>query len=265
MRGTADETEWPMIDGVVFDLDGVLIDSEELWDRARRELAAESGLEWPAGATAAMQGMSAPEWSSYLRDRVGVPLPADEISEWVVARLLSGYDRRLPLLPDAVEAVRRLSGRWPLALASSSNRVVIDRVLRLAGLEGYFQATVSSEEVAHGKPAPDVYIEAVRLLGVDRRRAVAVEDSASGIRSALAAGLVVISVPNRAYPPSPDLLEASSLVVPDLSGLTLEAVEAAVASARAAEMEDRRLDEAEEESFPASDPHSDWAGPSLPQ
>jgi HAD superfamily hydrolase (TIGR01509 family) len=249
-----------MIEGVVFDLDGVLIESEDLWDRARRDLVADTGRAWPDGATSAMQGMSSLEWSAYLRDTLGVPMPVDEISEWVVGRLLAACDRQLPLLPGAVAAVERLGNRWPLALASSSNRAVIDRVLERAGLETWFQVTVSSEEVARGKPAPDVYLEAVRLLGVDGSNAVAVEDSANGIRSARAAGLGVIAVPNRLFPPPPDLINVSDLVLADLTGLTIDAVEAADES-RTVRSTEARLDEMEEESFPASDPHSDWAGP----
>jgi HAD superfamily hydrolase (TIGR01509 family) len=250
-----------MIEGVVFDLDGVLIESEDLWDRARRDLVAETGQAWPDGATSAMQGMSSLEWSAYLHDTLGVPMPVDDISGWVVARLLAGYDRQLPLLPGAVAAVERLGHRWPLALASSSNRAVIDRVLERAGLEGWFPVTVSSEEVARGKPAPDVYLEAVRLLSVEGPNAVAVEDSANGIRSARSAGLGVIAVPNRLFPPPPDVLSISDLVLADLTGLTTEAVEAADGARMAARATEARLDEMEEESFPASDPHSDWAGP----
>ncbi len=216
-----------MIRAVVFDLDGVLIDSEERWDRARRRVVAEHGGRWRAGATTAMQGMSSTEWAAYLRDELGTDLPADEIVDLVVHELLDSYHDDLPLLPGAVEAVGRIGARWPLGLASSANRVVIDAVLEMAGLAGAFAATVSSEEVPHGKPAPDVYVEAVRRLGEPPDECVAVEDSSNGIRAAGAAGLPVIAVPNRTYPPAAGALAGARLVLDDLDALTVAAVEQA--------------------------------------
>jgi HAD superfamily hydrolase (TIGR01509 family) len=214
-----------MIRAVVFDLDGVLIESEDLWDEARRKVAAEHGGRWNDDATRAMQGMSSHEWSAYLRDVVGVDLPADEIVDLVVEDLLARYRQHLPLLPGAVDAVRRIGARWPLGLASSANRVVIDAVLAVAELEGAFAETVSSEEVAHGKPAPDVYLEVVHRLGVEPRDAVAVEDSTSGIRSAHAAALHVIAIPNRRFPPEDDALALADVVLAGLDELTVDVVE----------------------------------------
>jgi HAD superfamily hydrolase (TIGR01509 family) len=214
-----------VIQAVVFDLDGVLIDSEELWDRARRRVVADHGGRWRHGATAAMQGMSSPEWADYLRDPLGVTLPTDRIVALVVDHLLASYHERLPLLPGAVEAVRRIGGRWPLGLASSANPVVIDAVLTGADLDGAFTATVSSEEVAHGKPAPDVYEETARRLGRPPTTCAAVEDSTNGIRSATTAGLTVIAVPNRTYPPPGDVLADAAAVVDSLDELTLELVD----------------------------------------
>ena len=203
-------------------MDGVLIDSEQLWDQARREVAAASGVSWPKGATGAMQGMSAPEWSRYMRDEVGVPRRVEEINDLVLSHLLRHYRAGLPLLPGAVEAVSRLGVRWPLGLASSSNRVIIDEVLALAGLAERFRVTVSSEEVERGKPSPDVYLEAARRLGVEPGACAAVEDSGSGIRSAVAAAMKVVAVPNREYPPAPDVLATAELVLDRLEELTVE-------------------------------------------
>jgi HAD superfamily hydrolase (TIGR01509 family) len=205
---------------VVFDLDGVLVESEGAWDQARRALVAETGGSWPAEATHEMLGMSAPEWSRYVRDRLGVALAPEEIDRRVVEQVLDEYRSSLPLLPGAVEAVRALGACWPLGLASSSNRVVIDEVLALAGLDGEFAVTVSSEEVPRGKPAPDVYLAAVRELGLPARRAVAIEDSANGLRSAAAAGLHPVAVPNREFPPSADALALAEVVLPSLEELT---------------------------------------------
>jgi HAD superfamily hydrolase (TIGR01509 family) len=214
---------------VVFDLDGVLIESEGAWDEARRAVVAECGGSWREGATRQMLGMSAPEWSRYLQERLGVALAPQEIGERVVARLLDQYRESLPLLPGAVTAVDALSERWPLGLASSSNRVVIDEVLRLAGLSARFAATVSGEEVSRGKPAPDVYLAAIAALGVAAGAAVAVEDSTNGLRAAAAAGMRVIAVPNRQFPPSAESLALADVTLPSLELLdraTIESLEA---------------------------------------
>jgi HAD superfamily hydrolase (TIGR01509 family) len=214
------------ITAVVLDMDGVLIDSEQIWDDVREQLARERGGRWHERAQADMMGMSSTEWSRYMHDVIGLAEPPEEINAEVVRRLLARYRESLPLMPGAVEAVERLAARWPLGLASSSNREVIDTVLELAGVAHYFRATVSSEEVEHGKPAPDVYLEAARRLGVDPTSCAAVEDSANGIRSARAADMRVIAIPNPHYPPSDDVLALPDVVVHSLDELTPERVSA---------------------------------------
>jgi HAD superfamily hydrolase (TIGR01509 family) len=205
---------------VIFDLDGVLIDSEGVWDNARRRVALDHGGQWPADAQRAMMGMSSTEWSRYMHDQLGVALAPEQISETVVRRLEHLYRQHLPLLAGARETVADFARTWPLGLASSANRPIIELVLELAGLEGRFAATVSSEEVARGKPEPDVYLEAARRLGVEPDRCAAVEDSSNGIRSAAAAGMVVVAVPNREFPPSKDALALADEVVESLEELT---------------------------------------------
>jgi HAD superfamily hydrolase (TIGR01509 family) len=214
-----------VIDAVVFDLDGVLVDSEHVWDEARIELAAERGRPWHDQASRDMMGMSSLEWSRYMHDVIGLEDPPAEISAEVVRRLEEIYRRGLPLLDGAVEAVERLAARWPLGLASSSNRELIDLVLELSALAPYFRVTVSSEEVARGKPAPDVYLEAARRLGVAPERCAAVEDSENGIRSAQAAGMRVLALPNPRYPPAEDALALADDVLESLAELTPERVE----------------------------------------
>jgi HAD superfamily hydrolase (TIGR01509 family) len=211
-------------DAVVFDLDGVLLDSESLWARARGEVAREAGGRWHEDAQRDMMGMSSLEWSRYMHDRLRVPLEPEEISNAVVRRMQDLYRERLPLLPGAREAVERLSER-PLGLASSSNRELIDLALELAGLAPLFGAVISSEEVARGKPAPDVYLEAARRLAVDPRRCAAVEDSHNGILSAHAAGMWVIALPNASFPPGPEALAAADVVVDSLGELRPDVVE----------------------------------------
>jgi len=215
-----------VIDAVVFDLDGVLVDSEQLWDEVREQLARERGGRWHERAQADMMGMSSPEWSRYMHDVIGLSESPEEINEEVVRRLEARYRERLPLLPCARQAVERLAARWPLGLASSSNRRVIDFVMERAGFAQAFRATVSSEEVARGKPAPDVYVETARRLGVPPDRCVAVEDSRNGIRSARAAGMHVVAIPNQHYPPEAATLSAADVVLRSLDELTVERISA---------------------------------------
>jgi HAD superfamily hydrolase (TIGR01509 family) len=214
-------------DAVVFDLDGLLLDTEQVWDEVREALTRERGGRWHDRAQADMMGMSSTEWSRYMHETLGLAEPPEELNRLVVDRMQERYRERLPLVAGAVEAVRRINGRWPLGLASSSNRELIDLALELMGLADVLRATVSSEEVMRGKPAPDVYLEAARRLGVAPERVVAVEDSAAGIRSAKAAGMRVIAIPNRHFPPPDDVLGLADVVLDSLADLTLDAVESA--------------------------------------
>jgi HAD superfamily hydrolase (TIGR01509 family) len=214
-----------MPQAVIFDLDGVLVDSEQLWNNAKKEVVDTEGGHWRDDAPKSMIGMSAPEWSTYMHDELAVPLPSAEIDRMVVQRMEQLYKVKLPLLPGATEAVRALSQRWPLALASSANREIIDLVLSLSGMSEAFAATVSSEEVERGKPAPDVYLEAARRLTARPERCVAVEDSSNGLRSAAAAHMVVIAVPNPHYPPDSDALALAATVVTAVADVTPELVE----------------------------------------
>jgi HAD superfamily hydrolase (TIGR01509 family) len=216
-----------VIDGVVFDLDGVLVQTEEVWDEVRETYIRERGGRYDAEAQRAMMGMSSTEWSRYIHDELGVPDAPDDISAEVVRRMTARYEERLPLVDGAREAVARLAARWPLAVASSSNRPLIDAVLRLGELAPFFRATVSSEEVARGKPSPDVYLEAARRLGVPADRCAAIEDSHSGIRSAKAAGMRVVAIPNASYPPDDEALALADVVLRSLTDLDVAAVDPA--------------------------------------
>ena len=209
---------------VIFDMDGVLVDSEAVWDDVRKRFTEEKGGTWHEGAQRDMMGVSSVEWSRYVCDRLGVEMDPEEISREVADRVADTYRKKLPLLPGAVEAVKSLAKEWPLGLASSSNRHVIDLVLELAGIADDFQVTVSSEEVGAGKPAPDVYLEAVKRLWKEPAACVAIEDSTNGIRSAHAAGMGVIVVPNQDFPPEPDALELADITLKSLTELTPETV-----------------------------------------
>jgi HAD superfamily hydrolase (TIGR01509 family) len=209
---------------LIFDLDGVLLDSEQVWNEAKEEVVREQGGRWREDAPRRMMGMSSPEWAGYLHDELGVPLDPEEISDVVVRRLERIYRERLPLIDGAGEVVERLGARLPLGLASSSNREIIDLFLDLSGLGPHFAVTLSSEEVARGKPAPDVYLEVMHRMGADAADSIAVEDSENGIRAARAAGMRVVAVPNPHYPPDPTVLAEADDVVDSLHELTLERV-----------------------------------------
>jgi HAD superfamily hydrolase (TIGR01509 family) len=209
---------------VIFDLDGVLLESEQVWNRAKRELVGERGGTWGDHAPRAMMGMSSPEWSRYVRDELGVDLEPRAISDAVVERVERIYRHELPLIDGAHAAVERLGARWPLGLASSSNREIIDLFLELSGLAGSFAVTVSSEEVERGKPAPDVYLEAAGRLGAEPGSCTAVEDSENGIASARAAGMRTIALPNSEWPPGDEALALADAVIGSLDGLTPDLV-----------------------------------------
>jgi HAD superfamily hydrolase (TIGR01509 family) len=219
------------VDAVMFDLDGVIIDSEGVWNAARHDVVVRHGGRWRPDAQREMMGMSSTEWSAYMHERLEVPLPPEEISAIVVARLAELYSERLPLIPGAREAVIRLAAEWPLGLASSANRPIIELVLDRSGLRNCFVAAVSSEEVPRGKPAPDVYLEAARRVGVRPDRSAAVEDSSNGLRSAAAAGMTVIAIPNREFPPADDALALAADVLQSIEQLTPERVRRAGAGA----------------------------------
>jgi HAD superfamily hydrolase (TIGR01509 family) len=214
-----------VIDAVVFDLDGLLLDTEQVWDEVREQLVRQRGGRWHDRAQADMMGMSSKEWSLYLHEELGLAEPPEELDRLVVERMQERYREALPVIDGAVDAVRRLADRWPLGLASSSNRPLIDLALQELDIADLFRATVSSEEVERGKPAPDVYLEAARRLGVAPARAAAVEDSESGIRSAKAAGMLVVAIPNTHFPPGADALALADVRLESLAELSRDVVE----------------------------------------
>jgi HAD superfamily hydrolase (TIGR01509 family) len=206
-------------------MDGVLIDSEAVWADVRREFTLAHGGTWPDGTERKMMGMSSPEWAAFMQTDLGVPMEADDISAAVVDEMASRYREHMPLLPGAVDAVNRLAERWPLGLASSANRPLIDLVLDEAGLAAQFRVTLSTEEVGRGKPAPDVYLQVAEQLGVSADRCAGVEDSTNGLRALAAARLRIVAVPNREFPPEADALALADVVISSLHELTPEVVE----------------------------------------
>jgi HAD superfamily hydrolase (TIGR01509 family) len=213
------------VEAVIFDMDGVIVESEALWDKAREDLVKETGGRWGANAQEAMMGMASHEWSVYVRDELQVPMTAEEISRDVVGRLEDLYRKDLPLIEGSAEAVHAAAEFWPVAIASSSNRELIDLIAELAGIHKVLKTTVSSEEAGRGKPSPDVFLLAAEQLGVDPENCVVIEDSANGIRAGVAAGMKVIAVPNRDFPPSQDALDLATLVIDRVTELTNATIE----------------------------------------
>jgi HAD superfamily hydrolase (TIGR01509 family) len=205
------------MEAVIFDLDGVLVDSERIWDEVRRAVVAEHGGTWRAEATRAQQGMSTPEWARYLVEELGARTTPAEIATIVVKRMAARYAAEPPLIEGAVDVVRRVSRRWPVAIASSSPVLLIKGFLDVTGLP--VGAAVSSEQVGAGKPAPDVYLRAAELLGVAPEDCAAVEDTTNGLRSALAAKMAVYAVPNPHFPPDPEVLKEAAAVVDRITDL----------------------------------------------
>lgn len=214
----------PTMSAVVFDLDGTLTDTEHIWDVVRRGLAEAEGLPWPAEATRAMMGMSTQEWSTYLNEVVGLPGTPKDAARRTIQGMVAQYEQGLDVLPGAVAAVRRIAARWPVGLASSSPRVLIDAAVAAMELAGVFAVTLSSEEIGVGKPAPDVYLEVSRRLDVDPKRTVAVEDAHNGILSAHAAGMYVVAIPPHFNPPPSQTLALADVVLDSLDELSVELV-----------------------------------------
>jgi HAD superfamily hydrolase (TIGR01509 family) len=207
------------MDAVVFDLDGVLVDSERTWDEVRRRIVAEHGGTWTAEATRAQQGMSTPEWARYLVEELGAKLTPERIAEVVISAMAERYAEGPPVIPGAAETVRAVASRYPVAIASSSPPVLIKAFLESTGLTGLVRVALSSEQVAAGKPAPEVYLEAARQLGFEPSACAAVEDTTNGLRSALAAGMTVYAVPNPHFPPDPAILGQVAKVLDDITDL----------------------------------------------
>jgi HAD superfamily hydrolase (TIGR01509 family) len=215
---------WYMIEAVVFDLDGVIVDSEPVWEQVRRQVVAEHGGRWAPDAQRRLMGMSTGEWARYLSPDLGVGLPPETIAAMVIEGMRARYRQGVPLMPGAAEAVRALAARWPLGLASSSPPALIDAVLDGAGLRECFRVALSTEQVQRGKPAPDIYLAVTDRLGQPPEVCAAVEDSTNGLLSAAAAGLQVVAVPHPRYPPEPAARHAAKLVLTSLEELTVQAI-----------------------------------------
>jgi HAD superfamily hydrolase (TIGR01509 family) len=213
-----------VIDAVIFDLDGVIVDSEPVWEEVRRAYVAGHGGRWRPDSQRRLMGMSTGEWARYLSEELGVDRSPERVAEDVVTEMAERYLAHVPLIDGADRVVRRLAAEWPMGLASSSPPRLIETALAATGLSGAFQVTLSTEQVDRGKPAPDVYLTVARRLGADPARCVAVEDSSNGVRSAAAAGTRVVAVPHASYPLDPDARRQAALVLPAIGALTEQTI-----------------------------------------
>lgn len=210
---------------VIFDLDGTLIESEQVWRDVRHAFVVEHGGRWLDGAQDKMIGMRTTEWARYMHDDLGVAMAPEAIAEQVVNTVAHALAKHVPVLPGANEALARLAAAFPLGLATSAARPVAETALAVTGWAKFFKVVVSADDVARGKPAPDVYLRALQLMGADPRRTAAIEDSANGIRSAHAAQLAVIAIPNREFPPDREALSLARCVLDTIADLKVDTVE----------------------------------------
>jgi HAD superfamily hydrolase (TIGR01509 family) len=214
------------VSAVIFDLDGVIVDSEIWWDEIRRDFAAAHDRAWTVDDRHAVMGQNSRQWSETMRERLRLDLPAPEIERAVVDAMVARYAREgAPVIDDAVGVVRRIAATRPVALASSSHLAVIAAALETSGLDGVFRAVVSSDEVAHGKPEPDVFLEAARRLAVEPGRTLVVEDSFNGLRAGHAAGMTTVLVPNASIPPAPGAEAYADVTLHRLADLDPDAIE----------------------------------------
>lgn len=211
-----------LYDAVIFDMDGVLVDSEAYWFDSRREFAARLGKAWTLDDQHALMGRNTVEWAAGMRERLGLSgVDLDSIIEPVRGGVIERLEARLPLLPGAVEAVETAASRYRVGLASGSPTLVIDTVLRLSGLRDDFAVRVYGDDIAHGKPAPDIYLEAARQLNARPGRCIGIEDSINGLKALHAAGMAAIAVPSPGFDLPPEVLALADRVLPSLEFFSL--------------------------------------------
>ncbi|MCK6580249.1 MAG: HAD family phosphatase [Anaerolineae bacterium] len=212
------------IDAVIFDMDGVLVDSEQYWWEARVEFAAERGLQWTMEFQRLAMGRSTVEWAQVMQERLHLDMALEAIMDDVIGRVSGKLSTRFPALPGALEAVHTAAQGYPVALASGSPTRVIQSVMAITGLDRIFQTVVYGDDMAHGKPAPDIYFETARRLGVDPAHCLGIEDSGNGVRALHAAGMKIVAVPSPGFALSEEVLALADLALPSLESFSLEMI-----------------------------------------
>lgn len=214
-----------MIKAVIFDMDGLLVDSEPYWDKARFIMAAEAGVEWNKNDHKAVMGVSTAEWVDYMIERLGLTMAPEVVENHIVDQMVQLYKEQIPFLPGAVETVALSASKYPLGLASGSPKKLIEIVTGDERLQNKFQVIVSADEVAHGKPSPDVYLETAKRMSVDAEGCVCLEDSGNGILAGKNAGMRVIAVPDDRFPPDAEKLRVADVVLQSLTDFSLVTIE----------------------------------------
>ncbi|MEM7128409.1 MAG: HAD family phosphatase [Chloroflexota bacterium] len=215
------------IEGVIFDMDGLLVDSEPVWDRARAALAAQYGKPWTTKDHHNVMGVSTAEWTTYMIEHFGATMPPKEMQKLVIDQMVSMYNEKIPFFPGAVELVQSVAAKYPTGLASGSPRQLIDIVTGYSGFDGCFQVILSADEIGKGKPAPDVYLATAERMGIDPKKCACLEDSGFGILSGKAAGMMVIAVPDERFPPADELVAQADIVLGSLAEFSLSLLEIA--------------------------------------
>ena len=212
------------IQAVIFDMDGVLVDSEEYWWQSRVAFAEQLGKVWSFDDQRTAMGRNTVEWARVMQERLQIDMPLDEIIERVRGGVIARLEQRLPVLPGALEAVQKAASAYPVALASGSPKLVIDTVMQLTGLDKVFEHIVYADDMAHGKPAPDVYFETARRLGIAPENCIGIEDSGNGVRALHAAGMYIIAVPSPGFALRDDVLALAHRTLPSLESFSVELV-----------------------------------------
>jgi mannitol-1-/sugar-/sorbitol-6-/2-deoxyglucose-6-phosphatase len=213
------------IQAVIFDMDGVLVDSEVYWRKSREEFARALGKVWTDEDQRLAMGRNTIEWAHVMQTRLNLDMSLEQIMADVKARVIAHYEQRLPVLPGALEAVRTAASAYRIALASGSPTEIIQEVMRLTGLDQVFEAIVYGDDMPNGKPAPDIYLETARRLNIPPAQCVGIEDSANGIRSVKAAGMIAIAVPSPEFPLPDEVLRLADQVMPSLETFSVELVQ----------------------------------------
>lgn len=214
-----------MIEAIIFDMDGLLIDSEPVWDKARGIMAAEAGIDWNTDDHKAVMGVSTHEWVSYMTARLKLDMSPESLEKHIVDQMVSLYEQQIPYFPGAVEAVALSADHYITGLASGSPRGLIDTVTGDKALKGKFNAIISGDQVENGKPSPDIYLAVTEMLGVAPSKCVCLEDSGNGILAGKNAGLKVIAVPDSRFSPSMEKLNQADVILASLSEFSLRTLE----------------------------------------
>ena len=212
------------IEAIIFDMDGVLVDSEVYWDKSRVEFAKDRGKTWTDEFQRLAMGRSTVGWAQVMQEKLQLDESIDEIIAEMKARVIAHYEKRMPTRPGAIESVHHMKQHYRVGLASGSPTEIIKAVMRITGLDQVFEVMVYGDGIARGKPAPDIYLEAMAQLGVTAPVTVGIEDSANGLRSLKAAGILAVAAPSPDYPLPADILALGDAHISTLADFNIDLI-----------------------------------------